>query len=111
MSLALNATGRPILYACSWPAYYQSSGLFNQTEWDLLSKYCNYWRNYNDIDDDWDSITDIIEWWGNNQDTIAPIAGPGHWNDPDMVNTTQQAQRRMRDRTRHHNSQRLIGHW
>lgn len=85
MSLALNATGRPILYACSWPAYYQGSGLFNQTEWNLLSEYCNYWRNYNDINDDWDSVSDIIEWWGNNQNTIAPIAGPGHWNDPDMV--------------------------
>lgn len=85
MSLALNATGRPILYACSWPAYYESSGMFNQTEWDLLSKYCNYWRNYDDINDDWSSVADIIEWWGNHQDVIAPISGPGHWNDPDMV--------------------------
>lgn len=95
MSLALNATGRPILYACSWPAYYESSGLFNQTEWGLLSQYCNYWRNYDDINDDWDSVSDIVEWWGNNQDTIAPIAGPGHWNDPDMVH----------NKTTHHNAE------
>ena len=88
VSLALNATGRPILYACSWPAYYESSGMFNQTEWGLLSEYCNYWRNYDDINDDFDSIADIIEWWGNHQDTIAPISGPGHWNDPDMVSHT-----------------------
>ena len=92
MSLALNATGRPILYACSWPAYYQGAGLFNVTEWELLSKYCNYWRNYNDINDDWASVADIVEWWANHQDAIAPIAGPGHWNDPDMVtsSTTEQ---------------------
>jgi len=81
----LNATGRPILYACSWPAYYQGAGRFNQTEWSLLMEYCNYWRNYDDINDNWDSVSDIIEWWGTHQDTIAPISGPGHWNDPDMV--------------------------
>ena len=85
VSLALNATGRPMLYACSWPAYYQGSGLLNQTEWDLLMRYCNYWRNYNDINDDWGSITDIIDWWGDNQNVIAPVSGPGHFNDPDMV--------------------------
>jgi len=85
MSRALNATGRPILYACSWPAYWQSAGRFNETQWNLLQQFCNYWRNYNDINDDWDSIVDIIEWWGDNQGVIAPIAGPGHWNDPDMV--------------------------
>jgi alpha-N-acetylgalactosaminidase len=85
VSLALNSTGRPMLYACSWPAYYESSGKFNQTEWDLLSKYCNYWRNFDDINDDWESIVSIIEWWGEHQSVIAPIHGPGHFNDPDMV--------------------------
>jgi len=69
----------------SWPAYYESSGRFNKTEWNLLQQYCNYWRNYDDINDDWDSVTDIIEWWGNNQNVIANVSGPGHWNDPDMV--------------------------
>ena len=85
VSLALNKTGRPMLYACSWPAYYESSGMFNMTEWSLLQQYCNYWRNYDDINDDWASITSIIEWWSTHQSTIAPISGPGHWNDPDMV--------------------------
>lgn len=27
----------------------------------------------------------IIDYYGNNQDTIVPNAGPGHWNDPDML--------------------------
>lgn len=27
----------------------------------------------------------IIDYYGNNQDVIVPIAGPGHWNDPDML--------------------------
>lgn len=27
----------------------------------------------------------IIDYYGNNQDSIVPNAGPGHWNDPDML--------------------------
>lgn len=26
-----------------------------------------------------------MDYYGNNQDAIVPNAGPGHWNDPDMV--------------------------
>lgn len=31
----------------------------------------------------------IIDYYGNNQDVIVPNAGPGHWNDPDMVSNFQ----------------------
>ena len=50
-----------------------------------MRRLCRAGRNYDDINDDWDSVAGIIEWWGNHQDVIAPISGPGHWNDPDMV--------------------------
>lgn len=30
-------------------------------------------------------IYSIIDYYGNNQDYIIPNAGPGHWNDPDML--------------------------
>jgi len=30
-------------------------------------------------------VETIIDYYGNNQDVIVPIAGPGHWNDPDML--------------------------
>ncbi len=35
--------------------------------------------------DSWQSVTSIIDYYGDNQDTLIPLAGPGHWNDPDMV--------------------------
>lgn len=43
------------------------------------------WRNFDDIQDSWASVESIIDYYGNNQDVIVPNAGPGHWNDPDMV--------------------------
>jgi alpha-galactosidase len=41
----------------------------------------NLWRTTGDISDNWKSMTDI----GFNQGRLAPFAGPGHWNDPDML--------------------------
>ena len=43
------------------------------------------WRNFDDIQDSWQSVASVIDYYGDNQDTIIPNAGPGHWNDPDMV--------------------------
>ncbi|XP_003228708.3 alpha-N-acetylgalactosaminidase isoform X1 [Anolis carolinensis] len=83
MSAALNKTGRPIAFSCSWPAY--EGGLPPKVNYTLLGKICNLWRNYIDIEDSWDSLFRIIEWYGNNQDTLQPAAGPGRWNDPDML--------------------------
>ncbi|KAM4698280.1 alpha-N-acetylgalactosaminidase [Rhinophrynus dorsalis] len=85
MSAALNATGRPILYSCSWPAY--EGGLPPKVNYTLLGNICNMWRNYGDIQDSWDSVLDIIEWYAKNQDVLQPAAGPGKWNDPDMLIT------------------------
>ena len=62
MSKALNETGRPIIYACSWPAY--QGGLPPQVNYTLLGEICNLWRNYGDIQDSWDDIVDIATWWG-----------------------------------------------
>lgn len=109
MSKALNATGRPIAYSCSWPAYQgglppkvrfffstQSQircksnclellNLSFQVNYTQLGEICNLWRNYGDIQDSWDSVLNIIDWFFDNQDIIGPAAGPGRWNDPDMV--------------------------
>lgn len=41
----------------------------------------NLWRTTGDILDTWSSMTQI----GFRQDIMAPYAGPGHWNDPDML--------------------------
>lgn len=83
MSQALNNTGRPIIYSCSWPAY--QGGLPPQVNYTLLGEICNVWRNYGDIQDDWDDILDISKWWGDHADVLVKAAGPGKWNDPDML--------------------------
>ncbi|XP_030262165.1 alpha-N-acetylgalactosaminidase-like [Sparus aurata] len=83
MSKALNATGRPIGYSCSWPAY--QGGLPPKVNYTLLGQICNLWRNYGDIQDSWDSVLNIVDWFFENQDVLIPAAGPGRWNDPDML--------------------------
>ncbi|KAF1676037.1 Alpha-N-acetylgalactosaminidase, partial [Pygoscelis papua] len=83
MARALNATGRPIVYSCSWPAY--QGGLPPKVNYTILAEVCNLWRNYDDIQDSWDSVLSILDWFSANQDVLQPAAGPGHWNDPDML--------------------------
>ncbi len=41
----------------------------------------NLWRTTGDIHDSWESMSSI----GFSQNDLAPYAGPGHWNDPDML--------------------------
>jgi alpha-galactosidase len=47
-------------------------------DWARLS---NAWRTTGDIRDTWQSVGGI----GFSQDRWAQFAGPGHWNDPDML--------------------------
>ncbi|MCL4151731.1 UNVERIFIED_CONTAM: hypothetical protein GTU68_015847, partial [Idotea baltica] len=53
--------------------------------WTSIVQTCNLWRNFDDIQDSWESVQRIIDYYGDNQDSIVPNAGPGHWNDPDML--------------------------
>jgi alpha-galactosidase len=74
MGAALQSTGRPIVYSlCEY-------GMGNVETWgaDVSG---NLWRTTGDIRDEWDSMIDNIE----TQVKTAPYAGPGHWNDPDML--------------------------
>lgn len=50
-----------------------------------MAKHCNLWRNYDDIDDSWESMIKIADYFAQKQEFWAKYAGPGHWNDPDMV--------------------------
>ena len=75
----LNKTGRPIVYSCSWPAYQ------NNPDYKSIAEHCNLWRNWADIADSWDSVTKIIKWFADHQDQYTAVAGPGNWNDPDMI--------------------------
>ena len=79
----LNQTGRPIVYSCSWPAYVIPEG--GWPNFDIITKSCNLWRNGDDIEDSWKSIAGILDYFIKYQDKFAPLAGPGQWNDPDML--------------------------
>jgi alpha-galactosidase len=74
MNKALKATGRPIVYS------------FCQYGWDAVWEWApsvggNLWRTTGDINASWQSIYSIV----NEQAGLARYAGPGHWNDPDML--------------------------
>ena len=75
MGQALRATGRPILFSlCEW-------GGHKPWEWGA-GVGGHMWRTTGDINDSWESILQIgFE----KQIGLAPYAGPGHWNDPDML--------------------------
>jgi alpha-galactosidase len=74
MGEALHATGRPIVYSlCEY-------GMLEVFKWGP-SVGGNLWRTTGDIQDNWKSMSEI----GFNQSRLTPFAGPGHWNDPDML--------------------------
>jgi len=81
-TVALNKTGRPILYSCSWPAYLRNK---DTVPYGAIAENCNLWRNYGDIADSWGSVNAIANWFGNNAGDLASFAAPGAWNDPDML--------------------------
>ena len=51
MGRALNATGRPILFSCSWPDYIRGGSVEANVDFKALRQTCNIWRIYNDIQD------------------------------------------------------------
>jgi hypothetical protein len=83
MGYYLNQTNRPMVYSCSWPAYLVFNGV--EPNYTRIANYCNLWRNYDDIDDDFDSVYTITEWYVQKQNNLSAAHGPGHWNDPDML--------------------------
>jgi alpha-galactosidase len=82
---AVRATGRPIVYSINPNSYHAITG----------DKY-----NWGEVADLWRTTEDLLDIWqngntnsypmgvGNVVDVTAPLAaqaGPGHWNDPDML--------------------------
>lgn len=84
MGAALQASKRNIVQSCSWPAYLgddESKKPFAA----MIAAGCNLWRNWSDINNSWQSIVSIIDHWGDYGSALQAAAGPGHWNDMDMV--------------------------
>ncbi len=77
---ALKASGRPIVFSiCEWGT---------AKPWLWAKDVGNLWRTAGDISDCWDckkkdalSFVKIADM----QDGLETYAGPGHWNDPDML--------------------------
>ena len=56
-----------------------------QPDYEAQAEACNLARNYDDIDDSWDSIKSIIEFYGDDDGNFSFVARPGYFNDPDEV--------------------------
>jgi alpha-galactosidase len=74
MGKALKATGRPIVFSLC------------QYGWDAPWEWApalggNLWRTTDDINATWDRMYVILS----QQEGLERYAGPGHWNDPDML--------------------------
>jgi alpha-galactosidase len=84
MSKALKATGRPIVFSlCEWG---------NHQPWLWGKGVGQLWRSTGDICNQFDKDKNIGTWTAlsvmtilDKQDKIRQYAGPGHWNDPDML--------------------------
>jgi len=61
--------------------------MYLQPDYVKIATYCNIWRNFNDIDDSWDSVNKIITFYGDDKTGFTEVAAPGSFNDPDMVSS------------------------
>ncbi|MEU8827735.1 NPCBM/NEW2 domain-containing protein [Streptomyces sp. NPDC048636] len=70
---ASGATGREIVYSiCEWG---------ENKPWEWAEGVGQLWRTTGDISDTWGSMLNIAK----QNLPLARYAGPGHWNDPDML--------------------------
>ena len=70
---ALNKSGRAIYFSmCQW-------GL--ETPWIWANPVGNSWRTTGDISNNYNSFISLLD----KQITLSRYAGPGGWNDPDML--------------------------
>ncbi|KRZ23533.1 Alpha-N-acetylgalactosaminidase, partial [Trichinella pseudospiralis] len=51
----------------------------------LIAQHCNMWRNYQDVQMNWNSVLKIIDFYEANQDLLANFHKRGQWNDADML--------------------------
>ncbi len=84
MSKALAKTGRPIIFSlCEWGS---------NKPWEWADSVGHLWRTTGDIGNVFNGVKKIGDWSALGVTTIIDLqknirkyAGPGHWNDPDML--------------------------
>ena len=88
MSDALRATGHGIVFSiCNW-GISRPTMTDKSMPWDWGQKIGNLWRTTEDIYDAWAGRKGTSLGMANIVDLTEPLygyAGPGHWNDPDML--------------------------
>jgi alpha-galactosidase len=91
MSQAILATGRPMVFSmCEWG---------DNKPWNWAAPVANLWRTTGDSKDCWDCGRETMNKPGGYprgwvlileaQLPLASFAGPGHWNDPDLLQVGQ----------------------
>ena len=84
---ALSQAGRPIVFSiCNWGV---------KAPWTWGPSTGNLWRTTGDIKDTYDRMSVI----GFSQNGLEKFAGPGHWNDPDMLEVGNGGMKRDEYRT------------
>ena len=84
---ALTNSGRPIVFSiCNWGV---------KTPWRWGPATGNLWRTTGDINDTYERMSLI----GFGQNGLEKFAGPGHWNDPDMLEVGNGGMKRDEYRT------------
>lgn len=84
MSKALKAAGRPIIFSlCEWG---------ENKPWQWAANVGQLWRSTGDIGAQFAGMKSNGNWSANGvlkiidlEDTLRKYSGPGHWNDPDML--------------------------
>jgi alpha-galactosidase len=84
IAAALQKAGRPIVLSlCEWG---------QSDPWRWASNIGHLWRSTGDITNQWEGIKSMGDWHAlsimkilEGQDSLRKYAGPGHWNDPDML--------------------------
>jgi alpha-galactosidase len=84
MSKAIRKAGRPIIFSlCEWG---------QNKPWEWAAPVGQLWRTTGDINGIYDGVKQYGNWHANGVMTIVDMqiglqkyAGPGHWNDPDML--------------------------
>jgi alpha-galactosidase len=84
MSKALRAAGRPVIFSlCEWG---------QNKPWEWAAPVGQLWRTTGDISAVFDGVVDHGTWKSqgvmqilDGQNGLRKYAGPGHWNDPDML--------------------------
>ena len=110
VSRLLNASGRRVLFYCSWPVG-TSCHCGWPLQYQLMAQHCSAVKQYHDVQDSWSSIETIIEYWARGSALWTPgqkrcgsqstssakshptgnlrgfldLARPGSWNMPDQL--------------------------